>query len=234
MTKTIVGIAANEVQESGALFSNQSVAYTPAGYVKGVQRAGGLPVIIPIGNQEDVALYVKQIDKLVLAGGQNVDPSFYGESLACDCGVNYRPRDEFELALIRETVAQGKPIFAVCRGAQLLNVAFGGSLHQELAPLGIEHMQQVKGSVPTHDIVTREHSLIRSLYGTHTKVNSFHRQGIDRIGAGLHATAWSPDGLVEGIENREAHLLGVQWHPDFAYRSLDQEQAAFNYVVDTL
>lgn len=235
MTKQLIGIAANEVADSGAKIHHLPIVYTPAGYVKGIQRAGGFPIVIPIGTPEDAKFYVNQIDKLVLAGGQNIHPRYYGETIQTDYDISYPPRDEFELALVREALKQGKPIFAVCRGMQVLNVALGGSSNQKLSNITeIAHVQDLPRDQASHTITTKAGSILATLYGATTQVNSFHRQGVNRLGDGLTATAWSADGLVEGLEGTAQRLLAVQWHPDFAYETLPQEQRVFDYVVKSL
>lgn len=235
MVQSIVGIAANDVANAGEKLHNMAIVYTPAGYVKAVQKVGGLPFVIPIGRPQDAKAYVDRIDKLILAGGQNVDPHYYGEEFTADPKASYRKRDEFELSLIEEAVKQHKPVFAVCRGMQLLNVAFGGSLHQELTESAVNHLQPISGKIPTHHLQTGKDSVLRTIYGKQTVVNSFHQQGIRQLGTGFTATAWSPeDHLIEGIENPRERMIGVQWHPDFAYDVLQQEEKMFAYVVNQL
>lgn len=236
MKKTIVGIAANHRLDAGEALHHLSVVYTPDGYVKGVREAGGLPMILPMSGPETAADYVAQVDKLILAGGQNIAPKFYRSTLETEQDDSYLPRDEFELALIEAALLQKKPIFAVCRGMQLLNVAFGGTLIQSLGNrTEIQHMQApIPITVPTHELRTKKASTLQNVYGEHTQVNSFHNQAIDRLAANFQETAWSPDEVIEGIEDTEHRLLGVQWHPDFAFDALEQERAIFDYVVHEL
>ncbi|OOG27033.1 gamma-glutamyl-gamma-aminobutyrate hydrolase [Enterococcus casseliflavus] len=236
MGKPIIGIAANEVQDAGDVLHHLPIAYTPLGYVRAIQQAGGLPLLVPISEPAAAKDYVSQIDKLVLAGGQDVSPKFYGQEAHQATGSGFLARDEFELALIDEALLQKKPIFAVCRGMQLVNVAFGGTLQQDISTFSeIIHMQApIPKEVPTHAIATAEKSMLARVYGQKTKVNSFHHQAVDRLARPLQKTAWSPDGIIEGIEHVGQRLLAVQWHPDFAYDALIQEQAVFKYVVDVL
>lgn len=236
MGKPIIGIAANEVYDAGSTLHHLSVSYTPVGYVKAIQKAGGLPMIMPIGDKEMAKEYINQIDKLVLAGGQDVSAKFYKKQPLTPTAENLLIRDEFELALIDEALLQGKPIFAVCRGMQLLNVALGGDLQEDISQASeILHMQTpIPKEVPTHSIFTSENSQLKKIYGTQTKVNSFHHQAVGRLASDFTETAWSPDEIIEGIESKKQRLLAVQWHPDFAYDALPQEMAAFQYVVDKL
>lgn len=168
--KKIIGIVANEVPDGGEKIHNLPIIYTPAGYVKAVQNAGGLPIIIPMGQTEDVELYVNQIDKLILTGGQNVHPSYYGEPLKTTIDSSYKRRDAFEIALVKEVIRQQKPIFAVCRGMQLLNVSQGGSINQELSQLTqVEHMQNTPHEESSHGITTLTGSNIATVYGDQKK-----------------------------------------------------------------
>lgn len=240
MRRPIIGIAANEIEDAGARLYHLPICYTPSGYVKAVQNAGGLPIVLPVGSPDLAKEYIKQIDKLILAGGQNVSPALYGETIQVEEASLSKERDQFELALIEEAIAQKKPIFAVCRGVQLVNVALGGSLYQEISHLNeskIAHMQvPVSREIPTHQIRTENASILREIYGEKTTVNSFHFQAIKKLAEKLKVTALSEDGIIEGVESKDSNLafLGVQWHPDFAYDYLEQEMAVFHYVVEKL
>lgn len=236
MKRPIIGIAANEIQNSGEVLHEMPILYTPLGYVKAIQKAGALAMVIPISEKEAAKEYISQIDNLVLAGGQNVSTKFYGQQLETEEDYSYLARDEFELALIDEALVQKKPIFAVCRGMQLVNVAFGGDLQQKIDETkGIRHMQApIPRAVPTHGIQTLDQSMIQSLYGTHNTVNSFHHQAVNRLSSNFTETAWSPDNVIEAIEDPKHSILAVQWHPDFAYEELVQEMGIFQYVANHL
>lgn len=240
MERPVIGIAANEISDAGETLYHLPVSYTPAGYVRAVQSAGGIPLVLPVGAPELAKDYINHIDKLILAGGQNVSPKLYGEMNLVEEATLFEERDQFELALIKEAMIQNKPIFAVCRGMQLVNVALGGSLFQEISHLNsskISHMQvPVPREIPTHKIQTEAGSMLREIYGDETNVNSFHFQAVKTLAEELQVTAYSEDGVIEGIERRGPGtvILGVQWHPDFAYDYLDQEMAAFKYVVKEL
>lgn len=235
MERQIIGIAANEVKDPGEELHHLPIAYTPSGYVKAVQKAGALPLMLPIGTKEDAKAYIDSIDKLILAGGQNVSPKFYHRTQTAT-GALLESRDVFELALIDEALKQNKPIFAVCRGLQIMNVFFGGTLEQDLQKVTeIKHMQDpIPRDEPSHDLLTAQGSLVNQIYGDRTQVNSFHYQGVQKLASGLTETAWCPDGVVEAFENQEQRILALQWHPDFAFERQAQEMAAFRYVVNEL
>lgn len=240
MKRPIIGIAANEIADAGETLYNLPITYTPSGYVKAVHQAGGLPVVLPIGTPDMARAYVSQIDKLILAGGQNVAPELYGEQVLVGEAALAVERDTFELELIREAIRQKKPIFAVCRGMQLANVAFGGSLYQDLSQTNhgsITHMQvPVPRQIPTHKIRTKRASVLRDIYGEEAQVNSFHFQAVKELASPFKVTAYSEDGVIEGLESSDKQItfLGVQWHPDFAYDYLEQEMSIFRYAVQEL
>ena len=126
------------------------MSYAAKGFVEGVKEAAGIPIILPIGDQEMASYYIGLIDKLILTGGQNVDPKFYGEPKMIDSDDYHLQRDIFELALIKEAIKQKKPIFSVCRGTQLFNVAMGGTLYQDIE----DHWQDTSAEYTTQRLVT--------------------------------------------------------------------------------
>ena len=240
MPKTIIGIAGNHLIHSTPTFNGNQVSYTPQGFVNGVQRAGGVPFILPIGPADLAGTYVSHIDKLLLAGGQDVSPDHYGEEPHVKLEETNRNRDTFELALIEEALKQKKPIFAVCRGMQLLIVALKGTLYQDLSQYEgwqVKHVQlPTAPEFPTHSISTQANSILGNLIGEKKMVNSYHHQAVRDLAPSLVATAWSTDGLVEGVEAAQAEqrLLGVQWHPELTFHKDDKEFALFDYFVNTL
>lgn len=238
--KKMIGIAGNQLIQSVEVFHGNYVTYTPQGFVNAVQKAGGLPLVIPISPAETAASYVSKIDKLLLAGGQDICPDFFDEEPHPKLEETNRNRDLFELALIKEALKQKKPIFAVCRGMQLLNVALGGSLYQDLSLYSnwtVKHGQEpTQPQFATHDIHIEKNSLLYSLLGEQYRVNSYHHQAINRLAPTLKASAKSSDGLIEGIEALDSNqrILGVQWHPELRFEFSEQEFELFNYFVHKL
>lgn len=240
MSNPIIGIAGNQLIHPTEVFQGNQVSYTPQGFVNGVQKAGGLALIVPIGDSGLAETYINQIDKLLLAGGQDVSPDLYGEEPQPKLEETNRNRDIFELALIAEAMKQKKPIFAVCRGMQLLNVALKGTLYQDLSEYqdwGIKHVQQPTApESPTHSIVTEKDSILQSILGEKKWVNTYHHQAIRDLSPELIATAYSSDGIIEGVEakNSEQRILGVQWHPELIFHKDEKERALFDYFVKHL
>ena len=188
-------------------------------YLKALQAAGGLPVVIPPLPQSAIEPMLAGLDAICLSGGPDIHPSAYGREPHPALGPTWRELDESELSLARAADACGKPILAICRGAQALNVARGGTLFQHLpdeAGDSIEHRQRGIGPKPSHTIEIEPGSkLAKAVGGTHIEVNSFHHQAPDEIGRDLRAVAWAPDGVIEGLEDPGPRwVVGVQWHAE--------------------
>jgi gamma-glutamyl-gamma-aminobutyrate hydrolase PuuD len=188
-------------------------------------RVAMIPTIEHVSDVErwqvDVDDYCAGFDGLLLQGGADLDPQVYGESLTHARGPMDATRDRFELELLRAFCAADKPVLGVCRGMQLLNVAFGGSLYQDLSAGGatqLEHYYAELYDEHAHDIDLAPDGWLARLYGglARGRVNSIHHQGVKRLGAELLVEARSPDGVIECVRHAGlAFVVGVQWHPEF-------------------
>lgn len=186
----------------------------PRSYVDAVVSAGGAPVLLPpVGGA--YASLVAGLDGLVLSGGADIDPRHYGRQ-AHEKTVTRPGRDTFELALLREALSAGLPVLGVCRGFELLNVAYGGTLTQHLPDVvGHTAHQPAPALYGTSRITFSAGSRVAELLGTETKVRCYHHQAIDELAHGLTATGWADDGTIEAVESTGAgFVLGVQWHPE--------------------
>ena len=188
-------------------------------YPEAIERAGGIPVIVPPLRPDAIDALLDRVDGVCLPGGPDVQPSAYGAESHPELGPTEPRVDALEMALVRAADRRKLPILGICRGMQLLNVARGGTLHQHLPDVvgaGIDHRQPEHCSIPTHRIETAPQSRLRSvLGGPSLEVNSFHHQAVQTLGKGLVATAWAQDGTIEAIENPSDRLvLGVQWHAE--------------------
>ncbi|MFU2180987.1 gamma-glutamyl-gamma-aminobutyrate hydrolase family protein [Streptococcus pluranimalium] len=228
----IVGITGNRRvnPETGVLRD-----YVGRGFVEGVQRAGGIPMILPISSTTTARQYVKMVDKVILTGGQNINPALYGqENLATNTDDDFfEERDLFEIAILAEALKEGKPIFTVCRGTQLMNVALGGSLHQDIE----NHWQDQPGDYLSQDMVVAKDSPLYAIYGEHNRINSFHHQSIDHLASELEVIARDPkDGTIEAFQfkNSSVPYLGVQWHPELLIDYCPVDQKLFDFVVNDL
>ncbi len=192
-------------------------------YAHAVAAAGGLPVLIPLLDDEEAvrALYAR-LDGVLLPGGGDVNPTRYGEAPRPDCqveGVDDR-LDADELAMARWALADGKPLLGICRGQQVLNVAAGGTLYQDLAAQragDLRHQHPEARAALVHALRVEPGSQLAAALGSaETWVNSIHHQGVARLAPGLRAVAWAPDdGLVEGLEHPgHPFALAVQFHPE--------------------
>lgn len=212
----------------------------PEGYVASLRRAGARPVLLPPDLESPAEDVLAPFDALVLAGGGDVDPARYGGGDPHPAVYGIDPvRDEAELRLVRAAVAAGLPTLAICRGLQVLNVALGGTLHQHLPDLqGMDlHGHPTRQSSVLHDVKVAAGSRLAGACGLEVlRCTSHHHQGVDRLGEGLAAVAWSGDGLVEGIElvGESGWVVGVQWHPEMTSAEDPTQQAVFEGLVGYL
>jgi len=189
-------------------------------YVRSVEQVGGLPLVLAPGQPGDAGLLLDHLSGLVLSGGADVDPAHYGQERHPKLGRVIPERDAFELALAREALRRGLPILAICRGQQVLNVATGGTLLQDIP-------SQIPGSTVDHDpdaerweqvhrVTIRPGTRLREILGTDSvAVNSFHHQAVGTPGKGVEVSATAEDGVVEGIElPGQPFAVAVQWHPE--------------------
>jgi putative glutamine amidotransferase len=182
-------------------------------YMRAVDAAGGLPVVLPPVALDHVPALVQRLDGICLSGGPDLDPDAYGaETRHPELGPTEPTLDAFELAVAHAADVGGLPLLGICRGAQALNVARGGTLQQHVAG----HRQAAMGTVRTHSVTVAAGSRLAALTGAgEIEVNSFHHQAVDVPGKGLSVVAHAVDGTVEAIEDRSRELfLGVQWHAE--------------------
>lgn len=189
-------------------------------YIKSVESAGGIPVPVAVTAKKNLPAIMKIIRGLLLSGGDDVDPAYFGEEPLPRQGEITPLRDRVELALAKIALAQKIPVLGICRGAQVLNIAAGGSIYQDLRYKEgklLEHMQKAPRDHPFHNISVFEETTLYKILGGRKKirVNSFHHQAIKKLGTGFRVSAVSLDGVIEGIESTEhPFALGVQWHPE--------------------
>jgi putative glutamine amidotransferase len=197
-------------------------AYVNAAYLRAVQGAGGVPLLLPphLDEAGQEALW-ERLDGLLLTGGGDIDPARFGEPPHPKIADVVPARDALEIAVTRRALAADVPLLAICRGIQVLNVALGGSLWQDIPserPGALNHSQTARRDEPTHRVkVMGEGTRLGAVLGSlELEVNSFHHQAIRRLGEGLREVAWAEDGIIEGVELVGGHpfALGVQWHPE--------------------
>jgi putative glutamine amidotransferase len=205
-------------------------------YVRALENLGALPVLIPLQMSEATLQGIfERLDGLLLPGGEDMDPSTYHAERHPQLGATDKERDRTELLLTEWALEAGMPLLGVCRGAQVLNVACGGTLYQDLhseRPDFAKHdyfPPNFERFRISHAVQIEADSRLAHALGTTHEVNSMHHQGIDQLGKGLRAVAVTDDGLVEAVEIQELpFVVGVQWHPEELART-DQHSSALFY-----
>lgn len=206
----------------------------PESYVEAVRRAGGRALLLTAPDEDEAVEILEPFDGLLLIGGGDVEPRRYGGS-DHDTIYGIDPdRDRLEIGLLLAADRMGVPALAICRGAQVVDVAFGGTLHQHLPAMDglLEHGLQIDGTVTSHDVTLANGSRVeQACRADVVSCSSHHHQGIDRLGDGLVATGWSSDGLVEALEREDGWLVAVQWHPEDTAASDPAQQRLFDVFV---
>lgn len=234
--KPIIGITVfeeKEIEKSFSLISNN--------YLNAVENVGGIPLFIPVSeDMEDVKSYLNMVDAIIFSGGEGVGPINFGENPSKFTSNINHSRDSFELALFKEAYNRDMPILGVCRGAQLVNVALGGNLYQDI----FSEIPNCHGHMPSemqvydlfHLIDIKEESKLFDIFKkTELEVNSFHHQAIKNIGKDLKVTATAKDGVIEGIESlSRKFLVGVQWHPEDLTLKHKEFLKLFKALVDSI
>lgn len=241
MSRPLIGVTVSEIRRKGDVQRvrhgepTQTEMTLGLPYMRAVELAGGVPVAVPPMEGESIEALLEHLAGLLLTGGPDLDPSFYGADPHDELGPVDRSVDAFEIAVCRHADGQGLPILGICRGAQVLNVARGGTLHQHLPDLGpgiVEHRQIEPGHRTTHEVrVAPDSRLARTTGGGPVMVNTFHHQAVERTGISLRPVAWSSDGIVEAIESEDGPFaLGVQWHAETLVEEAEQ-LALFELLV---
>lgn len=194
-----------------------------ATYTRAVELAGGAPILIPLGlNEETRRAIFQRLDGLLIQGGVDIHPREYGEPVESFCGEIDPARDETELGIVRWALAERLPTLGICRGVQIMNVAAGGSLYQDIpaqlnSPIRHSHVKGNPYDLLAHSIeIDAQSTLARALGTTTIEVNSLHHQALKQIAPGFRIIARAPDGIIEGIESTNGMFaLGVQFHPEW-------------------
>lgn len=232
-TDIVVGISTGFNESAASMSLNDT-------YTESVRKAGGIPVMLPLVKDSLLCERIlSNIDALILSGGEDVDPLRYGRDTIPECGYINGPRDTSDLMLGRCAIRRGIPILAICRGEQVMNVALGGTLIQDI-PTEVEnyiaHSQSLPRTEPSHTMYFEGESVLKNLLGgvDSIGVNSFHHQAVDDIAPGLTVTARSLDGVVEAYEGFPKYdIIGVQFHPEgFAKNDDKTFLNIFNNLLD--
>lgn len=230
--KPVIGITSNVEFDLKHTLSND--------YLQAVINAGGIPFVIPIGVENDVRQIAEKLDGLVLSGGGDIDPTLFGEEPHQKLGSISPGRDSSEMALIQRFLEIDKPILAICRGIQILNIAAGGDMFQDIHSQTdnelIQHSQNATRYHYSHYVKVEKNSLLENIAGqTKFKVNSFHHQAVRNVATPFIVSARASDGIIEAIESpQHKFVLGVQWHPEpLALNEDNISKAIFKRFIDS-
>jgi putative glutamine amidotransferase len=218
--------------------SDEDTCYLFQDYVDAVVQAGGVPLLLPITKDKKIIReFVEKIDGLLLTGGGDIDPKYFQEEPVYELGEVTPERDYMELEMIRTCLQDGKPIFGICRGCQILNVFFGGDLYQDLRSqrkAGVQHTQNSSRYHPTHSIAIKSDSILYKITKkTKIRVNSFHHQAARKVVFPLKVSARASDNVIEALEGEynRTFILGVQWHPERMVRTSRDARNIMKYFI---
>lgn len=221
MRQPIIGITASLTTYEQGSFTGQSKLILNSNYINAITAAGAIPMIIPIVEKLEIQqCQLGLIDGLMLTGGDDLQPHLYGEEPHPALGKTTPARDDYELSLLRQAFSLGLPILGICRGLQLINVAFGGTLYQDLPEQyhikDLLHSQEPTPDTATHPVSLIAGTRLQTIFNTNElEANSLHHQAVKNLAPGFIINAYARDGIIEGIEmDSDAFVLGVQWHPE--------------------
>ena len=237
MNKPIIGITADiGYMARTDTYTGLPVHFIQTAFAEAVHEAGGIPLIIPTNASDYIDDIMSLVDGVILTGGSDVSPQYYGQEPRAKLGMTKPDRDKTETEVFKAAIRDQKPVLGVCRGLQLLNAALGGTLYQDLSEneaVTIQHDQLSRPSVTTHTVSVDQNSYIHRLIKDGTYVNSYHHQIIDSLAEDLRSTAYSRDGVIEGVESLEELplIIGTQWHPETLFKEHPEQVAIFEGLV---
>ena len=230
----------NIIGISGSILSEGSIekAFVNRTYVDSVVRAGGVPFVMPICKDENIIKkMIENVDGVIMTGGVDIHPFRFNEEPKPKIGEISKERDDFDFLIMKHAFEKNKPIFGICRGIQLINVFFGGTLIQDINSqknTNILHSQTAPRDIATHKIKIKKDSVIFDIFGKSAEVNSFHHQAIGKLSKDFKITSAANDGIIESIEfkKKDRFILGVQWHPECMTEKDEKMQNIFSMFVD--
>jgi putative glutamine amidotransferase len=223
MKKPFIGITCDYMMSEKEISLGQERNFVSKDFVDAVLDSGGVPILIPIINQEEDMLKIMDIlDGIILSGGFDVNPIYYGEEPTKHVGFTYTPRDLCELFIVKAAIEKDMPILGISRGQQIMTVAFGGKLYQDISDNEesyVNHFQRASISDIGHYVNIVEGTKLHKIFDTDRMlVNSFHHQAAKTVPPNFVVAATSSDGIVEAIEHKTKPIMAVQWHPEIMMR----------------
>lgn len=237
MKKPIIGISGSIIIDSSGNFPGYRRSYVNEDYINSVIKNGGIPYIIPMNREQEVIKeQIERVDGLILSGGHDVAPRYYNEEPYKDLGEILPERDEFDFKLVEFAKKRNLPILGICRGCQILNIYYGGSLFQDLNlknGADIKHNQVKFPSMASHSVDLVDGTKLKKIFKEESlMVNSFHHQIIDKVSPSFQISAYSKDGVVEAIENPAyEYMIGVQWHPEMLHKVEEKMNLLFSELI---
>lgn len=232
----LIGLTSARMLNQGAFLTGMPKTFVNTDYTDAVSRAGGLPILLPaVSRQDEIEMFARLCDGILVTGGKDVAPLLYGEMTHPQCGEYDLEVDRCHIALIRAAVQAGKPVLGICRGLQLINVALGGTLYQDLPaqmPGAGGHLFSFIRSDAVHTVSIAEDSPLYRIFGKTTlEVNSIHHQALKDPGKGVVICAASPDGVAEAFTVPGKNILAVQWHPEMLLQRDDDSLCLFEAFI---
>lgn len=220
VTRPIIGILGSRMMYASPSYGDMARGFVNQRYIDAVERNGGNPMLIPFTeNVQDLIQLLKLCDGLLIPGGEDIDPSLYGEQPHRNLGALIPEHDRFFKRALLFAYEHKIPVLGVCKGMQMLVATFGGSLYQDIYSQVegdvLLHTQHDKRDYTVHGVTVEANSYLYGIFNAERlRVNSLHHQSVKTVGDMLRATAFSDDGIIEAIESADGQLIGVQWHPE--------------------
>jgi putative glutamine amidotransferase len=232
----LIGIPASLWLAGEGLHAGDERFFASRNYTTAILKAGGIPVILPwVGDPAAILRQLEATQGLLLVGGYDVDPLLYGEEPSPRLGPVFPDRDGYEIMAVKLACLLGKPVLGVCRGIQVINVAFGGTLWQDLSLRGkpqLQHVQDCQGYVPGHSVEIAPGTVLAEIFEPEMlRTNSYHHQAVRDPAPGFSVSAHAKDGVIEALEKREAGILAVQWHPEMMLDRFPAMLGLFSWLV---
>lgn len=211
--------------------------FVPFSYIQAIEKSEGIPVMIPyLSDTDSLSGYLSICDGFLFCGGDDITPELFGEELQTEKGTTDRKTDQFHLTLMQKVLDFHLPVLGICRGMQVLNLALGGTIYQDLSLRNrnsLNHQQRsLDRSDSCHTVAFASHSLLYEICGNSCAVNSYHHQCIKTLGKHIKMTGITSDGVIESIESTgHTFAVGVQWHPECMYTNCEAMRRLFDQFV---